>query len=132
MKKLNIVFVVSFVVSIFLSATAFGNSGDNPSDVVKEYLNCVISEDYESMVMFLKGSENFSDEQVKQIAKNLEKSIEAEKKSEAMKEFTIIEETINDAGDEATVKVNVVAEDGTEGEEEISLSKVNGKWKIAG
>lgn len=135
MKKVNILFVLSFVVSIFLSATAFGNgngsSASSPSDVVIEFYDCVKSGDYEGLVKFMKGSDNYTDEVKNQFVNSFEKNYEAQKKSNGgIDEVTIIEENINETGDVATVKINVVFEDGSKKEDEMRLSKENGKWKI--
>lgn len=131
MKKL-VGFIAFLVGTLFLTAC----SSSSPSDVTKKAYGYIQDEDYESYVdlLYVKPGENA--EQVKKEKKDLIlllKGLSEQKTAETnkIKSYKVISEEIDENGEEAVVKMNVVYENGKEEEETTRLKKdEDGNWKI--
>lgn len=117
------------LIAVLFSLTVVScGGGSTPSSSVKQYFSAMQSGD------FAKAFENFNMEE-KDKASMVEKLTEMSKDEDytPFKKFEIIEETISEDGESATVKVSVTMENGgeeSEAENNMKLTLVDGKWLI--
>lgn len=130
MKKLFA--LVTLVVSAFIMISCGSNT---PSDVAKSALEALKAKDYEAFAELVYIPEKEGQdvkEQRKALADFLkEKTEKRYEKKQGIKSFEILSEEIDEKGETAVVKVNVVYGDDSNKEEDFKLKKTeNGSWML--
>ena len=123
MKKL-------FWILIAITVIAFvgcGSSNKTPGDAAKEYYSYAKAGDWDKFADGFKADNPYQKEMIISLLK--EKGAPEIEEQGGIKEYSVISETINeDNPDKVVVKMKVVYGNGTEDEEDIKLTKSDGKW----
>ena len=129
MKKV-MTFVMAAVMA-FAMIGCGGNSGakksDSPSDVVKKAMTCAVNEDYVGMVKYFNGTQDASEEELKQAAGVIALLYSL---GGGVKDFEILGEEIDEDGTEAEVKLRLTDTKGNTRESEAELTKTDAGWML--
>ena len=131
MKKIFSILLLFTVVSLaFTSCTQ-----DSPGAACKAYLEKMKSGDYKGCAEGFAFEDTKSPEENEQMTAMIEgllkdKADKAIKEKGGIKDIQIVEETMGEDGNTATVKVKFVYGDGTEKEDTQDMVKQNGVWKM--
>ncbi len=134
MKKLN--YLLAALVGVTLMITVYscgggGASSDSPGAVTEAFYDKLESGDYDGMMEMFEGTGEMSEEQKKQTRDFLAGAWQMMQQQKGkVKSIEIVKENINEAGDEATVEIKMIFENGEEQGGEQKLVKVDGKWKM--
>ena len=121
MKKIVMLFAA--VVSALLFVACSGSS-NGPEAVAKKAMSAIQKGDFDAYA----ATFNLSQEDQKQLAGFAEEKIkEALAAKGGMKSFDVTDSNID--GDKATVTVHVVYKDGSEEDQKLSFTNVDGAWK---
>jgi len=120
--------LISCFVALFMISCAGGNT---PGEKAKAFLQHLADEDFETSLKMIDGFEKAEEEERLKMTALLKKAYKANGKKEGVKDIEILNETINEAGDGASVTLKIVYEDGSEREHISKLVKRDGEWKIA-
>ncbi len=127
MKKILFSFCIAFVAFVFSAC----NSSSSPEGVVKEYIECVKSGNYEKIVDLMHFKKELSDSDKEQLVSlfrdKVSKSLE---EKQGIASFSIDDVTLAEGGESATVKYTINYGDGTSKTEEGDVVKVDDKWMI--
>ena len=110
-----------------------GSAGTTPAGIEKSIYSQFQKGNYEKgMELYfnnMAGAETEKqDEMIKALAEKAKQSFEAKG---GIKDFEVIEETIDESGEKAVVVSKITYGDGTEKQETNKYVKVDGQWKIA-
>ena len=116
-----------------MSCGGGGSGSSSPGDVTKTAITNLADENYSDVVKVYvtkKGEDLTEEEQAKLMAFMPTAKAEIDKNG-GLKEVQIIEETIAEDGNSATVKSKMIYSNGKEGKsDKTKLIKVNGSWRI--
>ena len=129
MKKLSYLLMLAIV--FILSAC----SSNTPSAVAEKFTQLINDNEFEDAVEMLYVKPGLDADQVAKDKENIVKMLTELSKKKTDKDIaTSIEatnETLNEAGDEATVTVKMTMKDGKTDENDVRLKKdENGDWKV--
>lgn len=129
MKKLSYLLMLAIV--FILSAC----SSNTPSAVAEKFTQLINDNEFEDAVEMLYVKPGLDADQVAKDKENIVKMLTELSKKKTDKDIaTSIEatdETLNEAGDEATVTVKMTMKDGETDENDVRLKKdENGDWKV--
>ncbi|MDR0833783.1 MAG: DUF4878 domain-containing protein [Candidatus Symbiothrix sp.] len=125
-----------FVAAIAVLAVSSCGGGKSPADIEKSIYTQFQKGNYERGldIYFANidtGEGETDKEQVKAVAEKIKASAtQGFEKKEGIKSFEILEETIAEDGETATVKTKIIAGDGSEDTQTTKYVKRDGKWKI--
>ena len=130
MKKLSI--ILSLVIASFvLFTTSCGtSSSSSPADISKNIIKNAEKGNFDAIIdVFATNGKELTDEEKTKLTAMLQMGQEEMKKKDGVKSVEVIEEVINEAGDEATVKMKVVYGNGDEVNQTNKFVMEDGKWK---
>ncbi|MCD4772908.1 MAG: DUF4878 domain-containing protein [Bacteroidales bacterium] len=130
MKKLSI--ILSLVIASFvLFTTSCGtSSSSSPADISKSIIKNAEKGNFDAIIdVFATNGKELTDEEKTKLTAMLQMGQEEMKKKDGVKSVEVIEEVINEAGDEATVKMKVVYGNGDEVNQTNKFVMEDGKWK---
>ncbi len=128
MRKLSLIMSLAFA-SVMLFTTSCG-SPSTPGDVSVELWKNVEKGNYDDVIdAYALGDEEMSEEDRAKFTAMLTKSKAKIEEEGGIKSIEIIEEEINEAGDEATVKIKIIYGNDDEDTEKQKLVLADGKWK---
>jgi hypothetical protein len=135
MKALKLFFSLLLVLatSMIVSCGEGGVAGNSPGDVVKTMAINLQEENYDAVVdLYInKNGEELTDEEKTKVKAFLPSAIEEMNKKGGLKEVVIVEETISEDGNAATVKSYLIYGNGEKSnEDKTDLVKVNGDWRV--
>lgn len=110
-------------------------SSQTPSDEAKKCFGLIQDKNYEALVEEFAFSKDATEEEIQQtkqmfISLYKEKGEKEFDKVGGINNYEVIEETISEDGQTATVKVKVTYGDGSSKEQKVDLKLVDGNWRI--
>lgn len=134
MKPTKLLFNALILIALMGLMSCGGGSGSSsPGDVTKTAIENLANENYDDVikVYVTKKGEDLSDEEQTKIMAFMPTAKAEIDKNGGLKEVQIIEETIAEDGNTASVKSKMIYGNGKEGKTDTTkLIKVNGSWRI--
>lgn len=132
MKKLFSYMMLITVMALFMTSCS---STSSPSSAFKSYMAKMQSGDYKGCAQGFAIDETKSPEQNAKAIEMIEamladKGDKAIKEKGGLKDIEVLEETISEDGNKATLKAKFTYGDGTEQENTQEMVKQNGEWKM--
>jgi len=129
MKKVTIL-MIALVFTTSLVLVSCGGGGNSPSKTVKKGMNLFYDKQYDDAVVLFakKDGTKLTEEEATKLVGLMAMGMEQEEEKEGMKDIEIIEETISEDGNTATVKYKIFFNNGDEKESEGRLIKIDGDW----
>ena len=130
MKKLSVILSLVIASFLFFTTSCGTPSPSSPGDISKKILKNTEKGNFDAVIaVFSTNGKELSDEDKAKLTAMLQMGQEEIKKKDGIKSIEIIEEDINEAGDEATVKMKIVYGNGEEDKETYKFAMEDGKWK---
>ncbi len=107
-----------------------GASSNSPSDIVSDYFEKWDAGDYDGMMQYFDGYEEFTEKEKEDYKKFLGMAAGSMKDAEGIKEVNVLKEEINEDGSKAIVEIELTMNNGDTKKEEAELVKVNDEWRI--
>ena len=132
MRKLMTFLVVGILAIVVAGCGGSGRESSNsPASIEKAMYSQFKSGNYEKGVTIffdnLASDNEMKKEEIQAFAEKIKQGLEAQG---GIANFEIIEETIDESGETATVRTKIIYGDGEEDENYTNYVKVDGKWKI--
>jgi len=130
MKKLSIILSLVIASFLFITTSCGTSSSSSPGDISKKILKNTEKGNFDAVIaVFSTDGKELSDEDKAILTAMLQMGQEEIKKKDGIKSIEIIEEDINEAGDEATVNLKIICGNGEEKTETNKFVMEDGEWK---
>ena len=130
MKKLNVIFSLLVIATLSMMVSC-GGGGKSPADVVKKMNNDMVKGDYDAVIDVLATEGEEIDEEGRTKLKSMLAMGKGElDKKEGIKEMEVVSEEVAEDGNTAKVTLKIVYGNGEEEEEDYTLLKEDGAWKV--
>ncbi len=132
MKKLSIILSLVIASFLFFSTSCGTSSSSSPGDISVKIMKDTEKGNFDAVInVFATNGKELTDEEKAKLTAMLQMGQEEIKKKDGIKSIEVIEEDINEAGDEAKVKMKVVYGNGEEDTDTQTLVMEDGKWKYS-
>ncbi|MCK4638845.1 MAG: DUF4878 domain-containing protein [Bacteroidales bacterium] len=130
MKKLSVILSLVIASFLFFTTSCGTSSSSSPADISKKIPKYIEKGNVDAFIAVLStDGKELSDEDKAKLTAMLQMGQEEIKKKDGIKSIEVIEEDINEAGDEATVNLKIIYGNGEEDTETYKFAMEDGKWK---
>ena len=132
MKKITrITMLVALMALVSMMVSCSGGGGSSPSAVAKNFVQKIEKGDVDAAVKMLDGADEATAEEMEKMKAFLAEGTKQMAEKGGIKSIEVIDETINEEGNEAKVKTKIVYGDGTTDESSSNLVKKDKGWKVS-
>jgi hypothetical protein len=130
MKKLSVILSLVIASFLFFTTSCGTSSSSSPGDISKKIMKDIEKGNFDAVIAVLSTEgEEITDEDKDGLIEIFEYQQEFMKKKDGIKSIEVIEEDINEAGDEADVKMKIIYGNGVEDTGIQTFVMEDGKWK---
>lgn len=132
MKKLGVILSLVIASFLFFGTSCGTSSSSSPSDLSIKLIKDMEKGNVDAIIdVFSTQGKALTDEDIAKLNALILMGQEELKKKDGIKSSKVIEEDINEAGDKATVKIEIVYGDGSEDTQTYKFVMEDGKWKYS-
>ena len=132
MKKLGVILSLVIASFLFFGTSCGTSSSSSPSDLSIKLIKDMEKGNVDAVIaVFSTQGKELTDEDKAKLNAMILMGQEKAKKKGGIKSVKVIEEDINEEGDKATVKLEIVYGDGSENTQADKFVMEDGKWKYS-